>query len=429
MKISKSKNSGLSVALLAAALGISLMGVSQPAQAQFAVLVTNCIPTSGTAPVPNCASEMTLTSLLSYTMTGVAPTMASASPMDDGTVGQQRLLNDALAKLGSQIGENVPNADKAERVLEYQKRVMQSVHDNAARTSANACQDATIGGGMTGGSGGGSGGGSSGGGGGSPLDVAAAEEKTMIENAAERATQPRKDIVALEEIISSPEYCTAGDVRSKFPKCGAEGAYAGADSSPGSIFLGAVTSGPSNESFEKPEQRKAAAAYIRLAGPRPAPNLEATQAATPQGAQFMAYRRRYVSRSMASVGALAFINSQRSPLPANHPFITDWNSSKGDYAKTYPGRPVPNSPSMQELTRFYVMRQFTQEQEAKDQSGSIEDIASRQLTLTKYQNLLLMQMIDRLDRNNMLQAQVLANQIDPVSYATMSSLRSGATSK
>jgi hypothetical protein len=405
--------------IIASALMIfGMFGASQPAKALIPVFVTNCQPSSGAVPTLQCASESTLAALLIYTQTGIAPTIASASPFDDGTIGQQKLLNDALAKMSAQLGESTPNSDKAARIRDYQNKLMDIALRDRASTSPRACSDATAGSGMTGGYSGG---------GGAPAGLAAAKEKAIVKAQNDRATEPRKDIKTLEEVVANPDYCNANEATAKFPACKGEGALPGADVDPGSLFIGAVKgTAKTNESFDV-TQIKAADSYIRLSMPSPAPNLPGNVATTPAGAQYMAYRRRYNSRVEAVAGALAFISSQRTPLPVNHPFVATWNNLKAEYGITFPDRKIPDAPSAAELSRFFVMQQFDSKMMEDDLKTDPGYLANRQLNLLKYQNLLLMGISDRLDRNNVLQAQILANQIDPVNQETMMQRRSSVS--
>lgn len=371
-----------------------------------------------TDPINLCASEATLAGIHTYLETGEPQTILgkalAAAGTSSGAVGLVALSNKQESSYRNQKKNNFANEDVRNRAEEYDDTIARSVEKITRPISRRACVASVTSGGGGGGQGGGTG---------------------SVGNTAKLAKVIQKDVLTpatendyVARAVVDPSFagsCTAEDVKNKVPGCGSVGVTPGLNLSPMALFSNyeGIPSKPFSRTIkDNPEDKiyRAQKSHILLAQPRPGPKIRETVKNKPVAKRFLVLQRRYNSRTMAVVQALSHISGRSIALPAGNAFITNvWNGDVGDklkddFKKLYPGVPVPERPSEREIIHLMVLGQFTDKQSADDLVNDPVEIERRRLEVKKLNALLLLQRYENAEWNNILNAHLLSNKIDPV---------------
>lgn len=222
-------------------------------------------------------------------------------------------------------------------------------------------------------------------------------------------------------------YCSKEDVENGAPGCDGQdvGALPSADNRGTSLTIGATStpSAPSNGSLS-PQQAAAAQAYILKTAAMP-PNIPSPDALEKEaGKQFLAALDRFTARQSASGDALNNILSSHRQIPytvnggsETSPSQKNWATKQDEWGTIFgPKIAFPAIPSERDMLRYEVFHFYASPQYTKF-VGTInsEIVASREIIKQQaLTNRLLFQMIQRQEDANMMMAQILNQNMDPL---------------
>lgn len=403
----------LSLLPLAVVTGLGLTLSAPPVSAQMGVATVVCTTRAGGLAGAAksviggvaCASEDTL--------------LAIANALQRETIETSKVVENQ--------SQNVSTTDLANRVATVQEKIQDSVAPYANTLSDDACRDATVAGGAVPG-------GMMGSGAGGVVANAAAREGASNAKQEERLLSSKTPDAVLAEIVGpkSKPFCTQADVANKVPNCTVVGAIPGANMRFSSILTAANSvpgkAGRSIPNDENNVSMIAARHYITIMSPRNAPDVPDGSKGKPEAKKFLAVQRMYNGAALSVTNFLDHSLSWTVALPSNHPYITTW---KGDadlnkeYAETYPGRDKPASPSLREMMYFSIEKQNAPSQMVKDAAGKNDPVylAYRNLELQKINAMMLLRINEQLEYNGAVQSALLRNQLDPVTYGELTTLR------
>lgn len=367
-----------------------------------------------------CASEATLSSLLTYLETGQSTSLSGNLAGQGGLVSQLSTLNAQISNIRKQAQNDLANEDVRNRALASERAILESVDKVARPISVRECRAVAA-------TSGAFGGGAGGGGAGTNTTKAAGEAAKQIETEMLTPGTENDYVARLVTGTRALNYCTAQDHTNKVPGCErGEGSLPGANNNPLSLIRAATkdpSSQPGNFSIPRGDSDQYAAAidYVRYSMPFPAPRVNDGVKDTPAARRFLVLQRRYNSRAMAVVYGLTTIMAESIALPTGHPFVTNiWNGTTGaelkeDYKEINPGIALPASPSERELMHLLVKRQFATTLTKNDlNGGEVEYFAQRSLEVDKINAYLALKLNEKAEWSNIMLAHILSNDIDPV---------------
>lgn len=402
--------------LLAMAAGLSLF--SAPAQAQ----ATPCY----TVPGGPCASQLgqqeisaaligtntQLTTTHTYLATGMG-----GSP--GGVVALLGGINERLGMVTNANDESVENLDLAARQRIYDEKMMEVRGANLPKPSSlrRACVQATTSSGRA--AAGRAGGGAA---------------RSAADLAQERYNDTRPQVQAIIDAgVNRAELgtCTATDVSEGRPGCKGQavGDRPGADLRSTSLFDGG----------KKPEERnlsvdekgfKIGQQFISNVAPLPADQLlNQKQKDSQGGVLYMLNYNRYSARASALTGAMAdvlgfgvSIGVEGSGVSEQEaaPFLKAWGSHEEEYNKIFGQGRFPQKPSEREMLTYAVFKNYASVlDDQKLATASPEEIAKKQLEVDSVNARVNLAILARLEKQNLLLAALLAQQMDPLTQGQM----------
>lgn len=239
---------------------------------------------------------------------------------------------------------------------------------------------------------------------------------------------PTQKLADLARDRNNDGFCSKEDLQNGFPGCNGEGNLPNADIRASSLTVGANASDtdPSNGSLTAAQQA-AARAYITNTSPTP-PNLPSPAALeTSGGKRFLAMHNQFSARSAASGDAMNNILASHAAMPLtvngqaeNSGVARDWQQRRGDWQDIFGNKlAFPVNPSERDMLRYEVFRYYTSPeyqvslQKTADDRG-LSGLAREQLAQTALTNRLLFQLIQRQEDENVILAQLLNHQLDPM---------------
>lgn len=368
-----------------------------------------------------CASEYTLSSLLTYLETGQSMSIGGNVAGQGGLISQLSTLNAQISNIRKQAQNDLANEDVRNRALATERAILESIEQVTRPISVRECRAVAA-------TSGAFGGGAGGGGAGANTTKAAGEAAKEIEPEMLTPASENDYVARLITGTRASNYCTVQDHTNKVPGCeGGEGGLPGANNNPMSLIRAATkdpTVRPGNFSIPRgtdSEPYAAAIDYVRYSMPFPAPRVNEGAKDNPAARRYLVLQRRYNSRAMAVVYGLTTIMAESVALPSGHPFVTNiWNGPTGselkaDYAEINPNIQAPVSPSERELMHLLVKRQFAKTLTNSDISANeVEYFAQRSLEVDKINAYLSLKLNEKAEWSNIMLAHILSNDIDPV---------------
>ena len=399
--------------ILSSLLALSL---GAPVVAHAQAQIVPCVMIAG-ASTGTCASEATLSGLLTYLETGQSTSIAG-NMSSGGLVSQLGALNVQLTSIRKQAQQNLANEDVRDRALSTERAILGALEEATRPISRGDCRAIAA-------SSGALGGGAGGGGMGANTTMATVQ---AVEQLAPDALTPARENEYIARLVIGDRmkrYCTDPDVKNKIPGCEAGvGTLPGANNDPTVLIRAATHPGVGNYSIEagmtNPEYA-AAIDFVRYSQPFPAPMIESASKDSPAARAYLVLQRRYNGRAMAVVYGLTTILAESIALPKSHPFVRNvWDNSTGadlkkDFREIYPGIKTPEAPSEREMMHLLVNRQFASTLTKADLSGSdARYFAQRGLELDKLNAYLTLKLNEKSEWSNIMLAHILSNEIDPV---------------
>lgn len=267
------------------------------------------------------------------------------------------------------------------------------------------------------------------------------EAEVVLEDRIKTPGTPTQKVADLVRSRSNNGFCDKQDAENGFPGCTSEGDLPNADVRASSLTLGATTaaSDPSNGSLNA-KQAAAARAYIMNTVPMP-PVMPSTAALeTESGKRYLVGLNRFTARSAASSTAMNNIlaSHQAVPLTVNgqaesSPMMRDWAERKKDWETIFgPQVAYPGSPSERDMMRYEVFHYYISPYYQNFLSTLAADPRGEVMTgreMLKQQaltNRILFQLLQRQEDANVMMAQLLNQQMDPVSTASLTSAAANA---
>lgn len=441
------KSTLIKTGLLALLAGSSLFAY-KPAHAQF---LDECMIVPGTGnfylgtgiiQYTNCASASNQRSLHTYLSTGrntsLTGAIGGAAGLNDGVIELLRKQNDSLSKALEGDRQAMPNNDLGNRSALVDAEIRRAIADHARPLSAAACRDVTAASPLGGGPRGGGAAGSN----------SNANQAKLDEEAENQVLEPKHDQTNMLNITmtaSARRYCTQKDVDNEMPGCEETGVgiFPGANTRASTLFRRvleksnssfdgftgsySIPNNPNNPAYQAIED------YSMFNRPFSGPDLADAAKKTGAGGQYLIYQRRYNARVLAISGTYNLIASKSIALPDSHPFVQIWDgvldgpSQEDNYREMFKeiyGEKVifPAAPSEREILNMLVMGQFTSKKAGRDMDLGGDDLARRQLELTKISNYIAMQKLEQLEWNNILMAHSLSNSVDPITRSELMGL-------
>lgn len=389
------------------------------AQAQIIPCVMIAGSSSGT-----CASEATLSSLLTYLETGQSTSIAG-NMSKGGLVAQLGALNTQLTSIRKQAQQDLANEDVRNRALSTERAILGALEEATRPISRGDCRAIAASSGALGGAAGG-------GGAGANTTQAAIEAANQLTPDALTPARENEYIARLVIGDRMKRYCTAPDHANKVPGCeSGVGTLPGANNDPTVLIRAATHPGVGNYSIKSgmtnPEYA-AAIDFVRYSSPFPAPRIEEASKDSPAARRYLVLQRRYNGRAMAVVYGLTTILAESIALPQSHPFVRNvWNQATGadlkkDFREIYPNIKIPEAPSEREMMHLLVNRQFASTLSQADLAGAdARYFAQRGLELDKLNAYLTLKLNEKSEWSNIMLAHILSNEIDPVSLNELKS--------
>lgn len=399
--------------LTALALAGGLSAWSPEAKAQWLVecLSGPGIPCASSADVSATTTQLTTTH--TYLSTG-----QTGGP--GGMIALLGGINERLGMVTNANDESVENSDLAARQRIYDERMMDVRGSRIAKPSSvqRACVQATAAAGRSGAG-----------------RAARGASRGASDDAIERYNDARPQIQALLDVAAQKSTlgtCTAVDVEEGRPGCRGQsvGDRAGADIRPDSLFDGGAPSDQANLSVDQ-KGFEIGKQVIRNLTPLPPDKLVNDEQKQSQGGSlYMVSYDRFVSRAAAGSDALSDVLGFGVSLGAEEvdpsvkaaaaPFLRVWGNNRAEYEELFGPGTFPEEPSERELLRFAVFKHYASTQEAEESAAMTEeDFQRSQLELAAINARVNYEILQRLEKQNVLLSVILANQMEPMTIGEM----------
>lgn len=344
-------------------------------------------------------------------------------------------INDKLGKVNANDGQSNSNADATARARLYDQNMidMKAAATPTQEEFKRAC--VAISSRMTSAQGHGAARGSS------DAIRSSREAEVVLEDRIKTPGTPTQKVADLVRSRSNNGFCDKQDAENRFPGCTAKGDLPNADVRASSLTLGATTaaSDPTNGSLDA-KQAAAARAYIMNTVPMPPTMPSPAALETESGKRYLVGLNRFTARSAASSTAMNNIlaSHQAVPLTVNgqaesSPMMRDWAERKKDWETIFgPQVAYPGSPSERDMMRYEVFHYYISPYYQNFLSTLAGDPRGEVMTgreMLKQQaltNRILFQLLQRQEDANVMMAQLLNQQMDPVSTTSLNAAASSA---
>lgn len=406
-----------SIKILAAS--VALMGIPGLVGAQ--VLVSDTVTQTELATM-NAQLQADATYLQTgYNGNGLLPLLSS--------------INDKLGKSNASEAQSASNADTAARARIYDQRMVELKAAGVPTQEAfkRACVAITSR--MTSAQGHGAARGSS------DAIRSSREAEAVIEERIHTPGTPTEKIADLVRHRQANGFCDSTDVKNGFPACSSAGAMPSADIRSSSLTLGATAaaSDPTNGSLSA-AQVAAAQAYIVNTLPMPPTIPSPAALETARGKEFLATLNRFTARGSSASTAMNNILASHRAVPLTvqgaaetSPMMKDWNARAADWATIFgPQVKYPTAPSERDMMRYEVFHYYVSPDYQRSIStftGDAAGLLSAERESLKQQaltNRILFQLLQRQEDANLMLAQLVSQEIDPVTTESLNKASANA---
>lgn len=395
--------SGLAGLVLAAVTLPSARAVDVP------VIETNPVMIAGaTAQVSMAADIYTLTGYL----TGIVGT-----PPGNGLIALTSAMDGRLAAVGSAVGQIPANQDALDRLREQDLQDIETARRRMPSYAKTSCYDVTMGLSRSGGT----------------TNTAAIKRQIESSVLAEREgyVEDADRQTLVNRALEHSAFCSSQDIANKRPGCknASVSNLPSADLRSSTLNRAPSSDGAGNDPTSNytltQQAQQAAKAYIQNVTPQTLPQPDPVKRLTESNNAYLVNLDRYNARASVITDVLASIaaaHSENWAVVGYNETAQIWRSgtTRDKYRILFPQQTFPEAPSEMEMLRYEVFLQYAEPVTiAARQSMTEKELAVENLKMQALNARLNLLLLERTEGMVKLQAQILAQSLDPMTRGGM----------